>query len=52
MNEDLQKALDAAAANGNQGPGVGTYIFATVVAVFMIAAMWKVFTKAGLVRLV
>jgi len=47
MNEDLQKALDAAAANGNQGPGVGTYIFATVVAVFMIAAMWKVFTKAG-----
>ncbi len=41
MNEDLQKAL------ADQGPGVGTYIFAIVVSVVMIAAMWKVFTKAG-----
>ena len=47
MNQDLQKALEAAAANGNQGPGVGTYIFAILVGVVMIAAMWKVFTKAG-----
>jgi len=48
MNQDLQKALEAAAANGgDQGPGVGTYIFATLFAVLMIAAMWKVFTKAG-----
>ena len=47
MDQDLRKALEAAAADGNQGPGVGTYIFATVIAVFMIAAMWKVFTKAG-----
>ena len=28
-------------------PGAGTYIFAILVAVVMIAAMWKVFTKAG-----
>ena len=41
MNEDLQKALS------DQGPGVGTYIFAIVLSVVMIAAMWKVFTKAG-----
>ena len=47
MNQDLQKALEAAAANGNQGPGAGTYIFMILVAVLMIAAMWKVFTKAG-----
>ena len=47
MNQDLQKALEAAAANGNQGPGAGTYIFMLVVAAVMIAAMWKVFTKAG-----
>jgi len=39
--EDLQKALEA------QGPGVGTYIFAILLCVVMIAAMWKVFTKAG-----
>ena len=48
MNDEMRKALQAAAANGgDQGPGVGTYIFAIVVAVIMIAAMWKVFTKAG-----
>jgi len=48
MNQDLQKALEAAAANGgDQGPGAGTYIVALLFAVVMIAAMWKVFTKAG-----
>jgi hypothetical protein len=47
MNQDLQKALEAAAANGNQGPGAGTYIVAILIAVVMVAAMWKVFTKAG-----
>ena len=47
MNQDLQKALEAAAANGNAGPGAGTYIFAILVVVVLIAAMWKVFTKAG-----
>jgi len=46
--EDLQKALEAAAANrGAQGPGVGTYIVMIVLCLVMIAAMWKVFTKAG-----
>jgi hypothetical protein len=47
MNDDLRKALEAAAANGDQGPGAGTYIFFALFAVVMIAAMWKVFTKAG-----
>ena len=47
MNQDLQKALEAAAANGNQGPGVVPFIVAILVGVVMIAAMWKVFTKAG-----
>ena len=48
MNQDLQKALETAAANGgDQGPGVGVYIFAILFSVLMIAAMWKVFTKAG-----
>ena len=47
MNEDMRKALEAAGAGGDAGPGVGTYIFAIAVAVVMIAAMWKVFTKAG-----
>ena len=41
MNRDLQMSFEA------QGPGVGTYIFAIALSVFMIAAMWKVFTKAG-----
>ena len=41
MNRDLQMALET------QGPGVGTYIFAIVVGIVMIAAMWKIFTKAG-----
>jgi hypothetical protein len=41
MNKDLQMAFEA------QGPGVGTYIFAIVIGIVMIAAMWKVFTKAG-----
>ena len=40
MNRDLT-SLDI------QGPGIGTYIFAIVVALVMVAAMWKVFTKAG-----
>jgi hypothetical protein len=44
MNQDLLKAMEA---NGNQGPGVGTYIFAIVFALFYLAVMWKVFTKAG-----
>jgi len=39
--EDLQKALEA------QGPGAGTYIVLILLCVVMIAAMWKVFTKAG-----
>jgi uncharacterized membrane protein YoaK (UPF0700 family) len=47
MNEEMRKALEAAAANGDQGPGAGTYIVAILFAVVMIAAMWKVFTKAG-----
>ena len=47
MNEDMRKALEAAAANGNQGPGAGVYIVAGLIGIFMIAAMWKVFTKAG-----
>ena len=48
MNQDLQKALEAAAAyGGDQGPGAGTYIVAILFAVLMVAAMWKVFTKAG-----
>lgn len=48
MNQDLQKALEAAAANGgNQGPGTGTYVVVGLIALLMIAAMWKIFTKAG-----
>jgi hypothetical protein len=47
MNPDLQKALETAAANGEQGPGVLTFLIAIVIAAVMIAAMWKVFTKAG-----
>ena len=47
MNQDLQKALEAAAANGNQGPGLVPLILAVLIGVVMIAAMWKVFTKAG-----
>jgi hypothetical protein len=46
--EELQKALEAAAANGGaQGPGAGTYIVMLLLCAVMIAAMWKVFTKAG-----
>ena len=47
MNDEMRKALEAAAANGDAGPGVGTYIVAALIGVVMIAAMWKVFTKAG-----
>jgi Family of unknown function (DUF5684) len=47
MNEDLQKALEAASANGDQGPGVGAIVVGLLIGVVMIAAMWKVFTKAG-----
>jgi hypothetical protein len=47
MNDEMRKALEAAAASGDQGPGVGTYIVAALIGVVMIAAMWKVFTKAG-----
>ena len=47
MNEDLHKALEAAAANGNQGPGLITFLVAIVLGVVMVAATWKVFTKAG-----
>jgi len=41
MNRDLQMSFET------QGPGVGAYIFAIAVCIVMIAAMWKVFTKAG-----
>ena len=47
MNDEMRKALEAAAASGDAGPGVGTYIVAALIGVVMIAAMWKVFTKAG-----
>ena len=47
MNPDLQKALETAAANGEQGPGVVPILIAIVIGAVMIAAMWKVFTKAG-----
>jgi hypothetical protein len=48
MNQDLQKAIEAAAANGgDQGPGAGFLIVMLLVSVVAIAAMWKVFTKAG-----
>jgi hypothetical protein len=49
MDKDFQKQLEAAmAANGgNQGPGTGTYVVVAIVCLIMIAAMWKVFTKAG-----
>jgi hypothetical protein len=43
MNQDLERALAA----GNQGPGVGTYIVIGLIAIVMIAAVWRVFTKAG-----
>ena len=46
MNPDFQKALEAA-ANGNQGPGTATYVVAALIGIVMIAAIWKVFTKAG-----
>ena len=38
MNNDLQMA---------QGPGVAAFAFAAVICFVMIAAMWKIFTKAG-----
>ncbi len=47
MNDEMRKALEAAAASGDAGPGVGTYIVAALIGLVMIAAMWKVFTKAG-----
>jgi Gpi18-like mannosyltransferase len=48
MNQDLQKAIEAAAANGgDQGPGAGFYVVVLLISVVMIAAMWKVFVKAG-----
>ena len=47
MNEDMQKALEAGAANGNQGPGLTTFLVAIVLGIVMVAAMWKVFAKAG-----
>lgn len=47
MNEEMRKAFETAAASGDQGPGAVTYIIAILLAVFMTAAMWKVFTKAG-----
>ena len=31
----------------SSGPGIGSIIFMLVIAVFMIASMWKIFTKAG-----
>jgi len=47
MDENMRKALEAAAANGNQGPGVVPLLVAGLLGIVMIAAMWKVFTKAG-----
>ena len=47
MNDEMRKALEAAATSGDQGPGAGTYIVAILIGAVMIAAMWKVFTKAG-----
>jgi len=47
MNDEMRKALEAAATSGDQGPGAGTYIVALLIGAVMIAAMWKVFTKAG-----
>jgi Family of unknown function (DUF5684) len=47
MNEEMRKAFEAAGASGDQGPGVVTYIVGILIAVVMIAAIWKVFTKAG-----
>ena len=41
MNRDLQMSLES------QGPGVLPLLIAGLLAVVMIAAMWKVFTKAG-----
>jgi hypothetical protein len=41
MNRDLQMPMEM------QGPGVGAFAFAAVIGVVMIAAMWKIFTKAG-----
>jgi hypothetical protein len=40
MNMDMQYAHSS-------GPGIGSIIVMLVVAVFMIASMWKIFTKAG-----
>lgn len=47
MDDNMRKALEAAAANGNQGPGVVPLVVAGLIAIVMLAAMWKVFTKAG-----
>jgi hypothetical protein len=49
MNQDeLRKALEAASAGGGvQGPGAGTYVVVGLLCLVMVAAMWKVFTKAG-----
>ena len=47
MNEEMRKALEAAGTGGDMGPGVGTYVAMALISVVMIAAMWKVFTKAG-----
>ena len=41
MNRDLQMPMEM------QGPGVGAFAFAALIGVVMIAAMWKIFTKAG-----
>lgn len=47
MDDNMRKALEAAAANGNQGPGVVPLLVAGLICIVMLAAMWKVFTKAG-----
>lgn len=47
MDENMRKALEAAAANGNQGPGVVPLLIAGLFGLVMLAAMWKIFTKAG-----
>jgi hypothetical protein len=47
MDDNMRKALEAAAANGNQGPGVVPLLIVGLFGLVMIAALWKIFTKAG-----
>ena len=51
MNDEMRKALEAAAANGDQGPGVVTYIVAILFGVLMIAAMLEGLHQGGQARM-